>query len=60
MTPDIAFEKGFTPKGSHNDLVLHTTSNRTAGNFISTSSSDDIALGFAGKNGYVYEIRTTN
>lgn len=39
---------------------MHTKSNTTAGNFVSTSSNKEIATEFAGKNGYVYEIRTGN
>lgn len=60
MPPETAFQKGFKPKGTHNDLRKHLTSNTTAGNFVSTSSSKDIADGFARKNGYVYEIYTSN
>jgi RHS repeat-associated protein len=60
MTPDKVFQNGFTPKGSHDDLLAHVTSNTTAGNFVSSSSKIDIAEGFAGKNGYVYMIQTEN
>lgn len=57
-TPDIVFENGLIPKGTHNDALLHTKSNATVGNFISTSSNQSIASDFAGKNGYVYVIET--
>lgn len=40
--------------------MLHTKSNTTAGNFVSTSGDIVIATEFAGKNGYVYVIRTNN
>ena len=60
MSPDKAFTEGFKPKGTHNDLLLHTTSNTTPGNFVSSSSKFDIAEGFAGKNGYLYEVDTPN
>ena len=40
--------------------MLHTKSNTTAGNFVSTSGDIVIAKEFAGKNGYVYVIRTNN
>lgn len=60
VTPETVFKNGFSPKGTHNDALLHTKSNSTAGNFVSTSSSKNIASQFAGKNGYVYEIRTKN
>lgn len=59
-TPDKAFNDGFEPKGTHNDPLLHTQSNTTPGNFVSTSKSKEIATDFAGKNGYVYEVRTNN
>ncbi len=60
VTPDITFEQGLLPKGTHGNLEQHITSNTTAGNFISTTSERGIAEQFAGKNGYVYEIETTN
>lgn len=56
VTPDQVFQNGFTPKGEHNNLLQHVTSNTTPGNYISTSQSFDIAQQFAGRNGYVYEI----
>ena len=59
MTPEKVFTNGFKPKGTGNDLLAHTTSNTTPGNFVSTSQSRDIAEEFAGKNGYVYEIETS-
>ena len=60
MSPDVVFKNGFKPKGTSTNLDQHITSNATAGNFVSTSSSEEIANGFAGKNGYVYEIETSN
>lgn len=33
-------------------------SNSTAGNFVSTSESRDVDKGFAGKNGYLYVLRS--
>lgn len=60
VTPDKVFGNGFTPKGTHSDALLHTKSNATAGNFISTSSDKGIATDFEGKNGYVYVIETNN
>ncbi len=60
MTPEIVFKEGFVPKGEHNDVLLHTQSNTTAGNFISTSPNMEIANDFAKPNGYVYEIETSN
>jgi hypothetical protein len=61
MSPDVVFENGFAPKGRHNDALLHTKSNTTAGNFISTTDKFELARdGFAGKNGYVYVIETNN
>ncbi len=58
QSPDIVFNSGIKPKGTHNDPLLHTKSNSTAGNFVSTSESFDIANDFAGKNGYVYVINS--
>ncbi len=60
VDPDTVFKNGFQPKGTGTDLEQHVTSNTTAGNFISTSSSEKIADDFAGKNGYVYEIETSS
>ena len=40
--------------------MAHIRSNTTPGNFVSTSLDINIAKDFAGKNGYVYEIKTTN
>ena len=56
VVPEDVFQIGFKPKGTHNDALLHTKSNTTAGNFVSTSSDKAIATDFAGKNGYVYVI----
>ena len=40
---------------------MHTKSNTTAGNFISTTDKFELARdGFAGKNGYVYVIEMNN
>ena len=60
VVPDDVFQNGFKPKGTHNDALLHTKSNTTAGNFVSTSGDKTIATEFAGKNGYVYVIQTDN
>lgn len=60
VTPDDVLANGFKPKGTHDDPLLHTSSNANAGNFVSTSSSEEIAIQFAGKNGYVYVIETDN
>lgn len=60
VVPNDVFQNGFKPKGTHNDVLLHTKSNTTAGNFVSTSSDKAIATDFAGKNGYVYVIQTNN
>ena len=60
VVPDDVFKSGFKPKGTHNDALLHTKSNTTAGNFVSTSGDKAIATEFAGKNGYVYVIQTDN
>ena len=60
VTPNDVFENGIDPKGTHNDALLHTKSNLTAGDFVSTTSDKEIATQFAGKKGYVYVIETSN
>ncbi len=60
VVPDDVFQNGFIPKGTHNNALLHTKSNSTVGNFVSTSGDKSIATEFAGKNGYVYVIQTDN
>ena len=37
------------PKGTHDDPLLHTQSNTTAGNFVSTTDDFDIANQFVEK-----------
>jgi len=58
MTPAIVFVQGFLPKGPNTDLVRHVQTNGANSIYVSTSRSQDIAFGFAGRNGYVYVIRT--
>ena len=60
VVPEDVFQNGIKPKGTHNDALLHTKSNATAGNFVSTSSDMSIATDFGGKNGHVYVIKTDN
>lgn len=52
------FNNGIPPKGGHDNLLLHTESNTTAGNFVSTTLDMDIAPQFGGPNGWVFEIRS--
>lgn len=40
--------------------ILHTSSNTTPGNFVSTTENQEIANQFAKRNGYVYVIDTNN
>jgi hypothetical protein len=54
------FNNGITPKGTHDNLLMHTESNTIAGNFISTTLDKDIATQFGSQNGCVFEIRSTN
>ena len=49
MKPEIAFEKGISPKGEHDDLIKHIRGQR--GDFASTSSNFEISDGFAEKMG---------
>lgn len=60
VVPDDVFQNGFKPMGTHNDALLHTKSNATAGNFVSTSGDKAIATEFASNNGYVYVILADN
>jgi RHS repeat-associated protein len=60
VTPDKVFIDGLKSKGNHNDIKLHASRNSTPGDFVSTSSSIEIAEGFAGTNGYIYIIYTEN
>ena len=60
VRPDEVFSKGIKSKGTGNDIMAHTRSNTSPGDFVSTSSDINIAKDFAGKNGYVYEIKTKN
>lgn len=59
-SPDVVFEQGLQPKGTNTDLLRHVTGNQPDTNFIATSLRPRIAKGFAGKNGYIYVIRTKN
>ena len=54
------FNNGMSPNGTHDNLLMHTESNTTAGNFISTSLDKDIARQFGSPNGWVFEIKSTN
>jgi RHS repeat-associated protein len=56
--PDKVFEQGLQSKGDNMDLLRHTSGNQSDTGYISTSQDKGIAEGFAGKNGYVYEIET--
>lgn len=57
-TPAIVFVTGFLPKGTNTDLIAHTRSNSVGSNFIATTRFPAIAAGFAGRNGFVFLIRT--
>ncbi|MFT3664263.1 RHS repeat-associated core domain-containing protein [Piscinibacter sp.] len=53
--PSVVFATGFSPKGLNMDLLAHARGTPDSG-YVATSKSIDIALAFAGKNGYVYQI----
>jgi hypothetical protein len=59
-TPVKVFEEGIPAKGTNADLEAHVAANLKDSNFVATSIRPAIAKGFAGKNGYVYVIRTKN
>lgn len=56
--PEKVFEEGLRSKGDNMDLLRHATANQSDSGFIATSQNIEIAEGFAGKNGFVYEIET--
>jgi hypothetical protein len=59
-TPVKVFEEGIPAKGTNADLEAHVAANLKDSNFVATSIRPAIAKAFAGKNGYVYVIRTNN
>ncbi|MBX8528015.1 hypothetical protein K5D45_25470, partial [Pseudomonas cichorii] len=59
---DVIFNEGFKSKGDSMDLELHTFDNNTPpSNFISTSTSNDVAIDFGTayrtKPGYLYTLK---
>lgn len=57
VTPQQIFENGFVSKGDNMDLISHVTQPLPDSGFVATSGSQEIANGFAGKNGYTFTIR---
>lgn len=62
-SPNEIFERGFEPKGDNRNLLEHATDNPADSNFVSTSSSrdvavDDFATTYNSTDGQVYTIRT--
>lgn len=55
--PAQVFKDGFQSKGNVMDLQKHASANSPNTGFIPTSQTQEIATGFAGKNGYTYIIR---
>jgi RHS repeat-associated protein len=58
-SPETVFKEGLHSKGDNPDLLHHASANQADSGFIATSTQREIAEGFAGKNGYVYEITTS-
>jgi RHS repeat-associated protein len=56
--PELAFRQGFSPKGTGSNLLEHVSTSTARSQFISSSQRMEIAQGFAGRNGYVYVIRS--
>ena len=54
--PEVIFEEGFAARGTGTDLLSHALDNSPSA-FVSTSSSADVAAGFADN---VYVIRPVN
>lgn len=62
-SPEVIFNEGFKSKGDSEDLLLHAYDNNTPpSNFISTSTSQDVAIDFGTayrtKKGYLYTLKT--
>jgi hypothetical protein len=55
--PEIVFTTGLTPKGSNPDLIAHVFGTPDSG-YVATTKKIEIASYFAGKNGWIYIIRT--
>ena len=58
MPPAQVFSSGISPKGTNTNLLQATTSNAVGSAYVATSLSQDVAFDFAGKNGYLYGIRS--
>lgn len=56
VKPENVFNDGIKPKGTHTNLFKHTSSNTTAGRFVSSSAKIEIAKEFVEKNGYIYVV----
>ncbi|MDB5105336.1 MAG: hypothetical protein JWP91_3025 [Fibrobacteres bacterium] len=56
--PEKVFQEGLKSKGDNMDLLRHCEGNKPDTGYLSSSQDIGIAEGFAGKNGYVYEIET--
>jgi hypothetical protein len=55
----MTFLLGIAPKGTNTDLLQHVSTNSAESIYVSTSRLFNIAFDFAGKNGYIYVIRTS-
>ncbi|MNI43297.1 hypothetical protein D3C73_976230 [compost metagenome] len=60
--PDEIFQTGFKPKGTSNDLLLHSNdSNNPPSNFVSTTPDREVGIDFATKfsmrKGFLYTLR---
>ena len=65
VTPEVAFNNGIAPKGSHDNLIKHLDGGSTGGvtnkgNYVSSSKDISIANDFASNNGYVFKVRAKN
>ncbi|MEQ1708294.1 MAG: enterotoxin A family protein [Terricaulis sp.] len=56
LPPEVVFQNGFAPRGDNLDLLAHVTRPASDSAYVATSLDFDIALDFAGRNGYVYQI----
>jgi len=58
VKPEVVFEEGIPAKGKNMDLLRHAKKTRSDTGYVGSSLRPAIGKGFAGKNGWLYVIRT--
>ncbi len=56
VMPENVFANGIKSKGENLDLLRHASRNQIDSGYVGTSIRFNIAQGFAGRNGYIYEV----